>query len=209
MISWLVLKLEISYRIMISWRILVSFRGIFWKIIFSHGERFGFSWFSFFCLKILSNVNGKVKVRYTPLCFQLFCFDWSYDILLLFCKAAFFGNQVLDCSGVWFTTKEPGVSERGTKAERNHSKAICTLTVSVHLSWQLCNPKDNTTFTWLLENCESFPTKSANPLTLHYQDKNTLMIYLWRKVVCLSWVQIFQTVQCLLLLLRFRWWWYH
>jgi hypothetical protein len=54
-----------------------------------------------------------------------------------------------------------------------------------------------------------FLTKSANPLTLHYQDKHTLMIYLWRKVVCLSWVQIFQTVQCLLLLLRFRWWWYH
>jgi hypothetical protein len=28
-IFWLVLKLEISYRVIISWRILVSFRGFF------------------------------------------------------------------------------------------------------------------------------------------------------------------------------------
>jgi hypothetical protein len=30
MIFWLLLKLEISYRVMISWRILVSLRGFFW-----------------------------------------------------------------------------------------------------------------------------------------------------------------------------------
>ncbi len=35
MIFWLVLKLEISYRvIIISWRILVSFRGFFWRLYF-------------------------------------------------------------------------------------------------------------------------------------------------------------------------------
>jgi hypothetical protein len=37
MIFWLVLKLEISYRVMISWRILVSLTGFFLKIIFLHG----------------------------------------------------------------------------------------------------------------------------------------------------------------------------
>jgi hypothetical protein len=40
MIFWLVLKLEISYRVMILRRILVSFRGFFFKIIFLHGEIF-------------------------------------------------------------------------------------------------------------------------------------------------------------------------
>jgi hypothetical protein len=37
---WLVLKLEISYKvIIISWRILVSFRGgfFFWRVYFLHG----------------------------------------------------------------------------------------------------------------------------------------------------------------------------
>jgi hypothetical protein len=52
MIFWLVLKLEISYRVMISWRLLVSFRGFFFKIIFLRGEIFRF-WSFFFCLKIL------------------------------------------------------------------------------------------------------------------------------------------------------------
>jgi hypothetical protein len=41
MIFWLVLKLEISYRVMISRRILVCFRGFFFKIIFLHGEMLG------------------------------------------------------------------------------------------------------------------------------------------------------------------------
>jgi hypothetical protein len=40
MIFWLVLKLEISYRVMIFSRILVSFIGFFLKIIFLHGEIF-------------------------------------------------------------------------------------------------------------------------------------------------------------------------
>jgi len=34
MIFWLVLKLDISYRVIISWRILVSFRGFFWRLYF-------------------------------------------------------------------------------------------------------------------------------------------------------------------------------
>jgi hypothetical protein len=33
-IFWLVLKLEISYRVMISWRILISCRGFFWRLYF-------------------------------------------------------------------------------------------------------------------------------------------------------------------------------
>jgi hypothetical protein len=41
MIFWLLLKLEINYRVIISRRILVSFREIF-KITFLHGEIFEF-----------------------------------------------------------------------------------------------------------------------------------------------------------------------
>jgi len=37
MVFWLVLKLEIHYRVMISCRILVSFRRCFLKIIFLLG----------------------------------------------------------------------------------------------------------------------------------------------------------------------------
>jgi hypothetical protein len=42
MIFWLVLKLEISSRIMISWRILVSFRGLFWRLYFCMVKYFSF-----------------------------------------------------------------------------------------------------------------------------------------------------------------------
>jgi len=42
MIFWLVLKLEISYRVIISWRILF-FLEDFLKIIFLHSEIFEFS----------------------------------------------------------------------------------------------------------------------------------------------------------------------
>jgi len=38
MIFWLVLKLKISYRVMISQRILDFVRGFFFLIIFLHGE---------------------------------------------------------------------------------------------------------------------------------------------------------------------------
>jgi len=41
MIFWLLLKLEISYRVIISWRI-YTFLEDFWKIIFLHGEIFLF-----------------------------------------------------------------------------------------------------------------------------------------------------------------------
>jgi hypothetical protein len=43
MIFWLVLALEISYRVITSRRILISFRRFLLKIIFLHGEIFEFS----------------------------------------------------------------------------------------------------------------------------------------------------------------------
>jgi hypothetical protein len=46
-ILWLVLKIEISCRVMVSWRILVSFGEFFLKIMFLHGEIFEFSKFFF------------------------------------------------------------------------------------------------------------------------------------------------------------------
>ncbi len=62
MIFWLVLKLEISYRVMISWRILVS---CFVNFLFLHVEIFEFSLF-FVCLQILFNGIGKATVWHTP-----------------------------------------------------------------------------------------------------------------------------------------------
>jgi hypothetical protein len=57
MIFWLMLKVEISYKVVISWRILVSFRGFFW--------RFGI----FFCmLKYLSFHNSSFALRYFLKC---------------------------------------------------------------------------------------------------------------------------------------------
>jgi len=65
MIFWLVLKLEISYRVIISWRILVSFRGFF--------EDYIFAWWIFefhkssVALRYFFNVNGKAAVWHTIL----------------------------------------------------------------------------------------------------------------------------------------------
>jgi len=52
MIFGLVLKLEISYRVMISCKILVSFRGFFWKMI------------NFWMVKYLSFHNSLFALRY-------------------------------------------------------------------------------------------------------------------------------------------------
>jgi hypothetical protein len=60
MVFWLVLKVEISYRVIISsqfWFLLEDFL----KIIFLHGDIFEILQF-FFCLKILFNVNGKATM---------------------------------------------------------------------------------------------------------------------------------------------------
>jgi hypothetical protein len=66
----LVLRLEISYRvIIISWRILVFFQSIFWRLYFCMVKYLSFHNSSFFCLKILFNVNGKAKVWHTPCLF--------------------------------------------------------------------------------------------------------------------------------------------
>jgi hypothetical protein len=43
MISWLLLKLEISYIVIISWKDFGFFSRIVLKIIFLHGEIFEFS----------------------------------------------------------------------------------------------------------------------------------------------------------------------
>jgi hypothetical protein len=51
MIFWLVLKLRISYRVMISWRILIYCSEIFWRLYFYMVKYLNFHIF-FFCLKI-------------------------------------------------------------------------------------------------------------------------------------------------------------
>jgi hypothetical protein len=63
MIFGLVLKLEISYRVMISWKDFGMFQRIFKKrlCIFLHSEILEFPYF-FFCLKILVVVNGNATM---------------------------------------------------------------------------------------------------------------------------------------------------
>jgi hypothetical protein len=84
MIFWLVLKLEINYRVMISSKILVSFREFFWRYCFCMVK---YLIYYFFCLKILLNVNGKVKMWHTA-CFPCnmcnmclcLCGEWEWKI---------------------------------------------------------------------------------------------------------------------------------
>ncbi len=66
MIFWLVLKLEISYRVIIFWRILVCFRGFFEDYIFAWWN----IWVSIILPLIRFNVNGKPPVWHTP-CYLL------------------------------------------------------------------------------------------------------------------------------------------
>jgi len=65
MIFWVVLKLEINYRVIISWRILVSFRGFFGKLCFCMMKYLSFHnpSFAFRC-------KWHGHVWYTP------CFWW-------------------------------------------------------------------------------------------------------------------------------------
>jgi hypothetical protein len=83
MIFWLVLKLEINYRVIIFWRVWVSFRG-FLKIIFMPGEIFEIPLFVF-CLKILFYANGNATVWHTP-CYCLSFHDYLLLVVLISCE---------------------------------------------------------------------------------------------------------------------------
>ncbi len=72
MTFWPVLKLEISYRVMICWRTLVSFRGTFWRFYFCMVEYLSFHNSSFALRYLLFNVNGKAGVWHTP-CLSISC----------------------------------------------------------------------------------------------------------------------------------------
>jgi hypothetical protein len=72
MIFWLVLEVEISFRVILSWRILVSCRGFSWRLYFHTVKYLNFH-NSSFALRDLFNVNGKDTVWHIT-CFVLFCF---------------------------------------------------------------------------------------------------------------------------------------
>jgi hypothetical protein len=111
MIFWLVLKLEISYRVIISWRILVSFfRRFFEDYIFVRWNIFEFH-NSSFALRYFFNVNGKATVWHTPLLkmsckwkmicyFQIkwtycVCYHKAYDRFHEPCKSPKENNEIL------------------------------------------------------------------------------------------------------------------
>jgi len=97
-----VLKLEISYRVMIiSWRILVAFRGFFEDYIFAQWN----IWVSIilsFAL-VLFNVNGKATVWHTP-CFNMTFLVTNCDWDLSFhhhCCADLWFCYITFSSGFW------------------------------------------------------------------------------------------------------------
>jgi hypothetical protein len=70
MIFWLVLNLEISYRVnMISWRVLLSLRGFLWRLYFCMVKYLNFHNPSL--IKRFFDVKGKATVWHTP------CFSWG------------------------------------------------------------------------------------------------------------------------------------
>jgi hypothetical protein len=113
----LVLRLEISYRVMIYWKILVFFRGFFLKIIFLYGEIWNFH-NSSFTLKIFFNVNGKAIVWHT-LCFQLWGLICTHTILYIFLLKLFpkvkkyFNFQILWSKISFETTKKNYIKTLG------------------------------------------------------------------------------------------------
>jgi len=67
---WLVLKLEINYRVMISWRILVSLWGFYFlRLYFRMVKYLNFHNYSF-ALRYFLKVNGKATQCDTPLVFN-------------------------------------------------------------------------------------------------------------------------------------------
>jgi hypothetical protein len=92
MIFWLVLKLEISYKIIISSRIWFSFRGFFWRLYFCMVKYLSFHNSSFY-LKILLNVNGKPIVWHTP-CFLFGCQPFELKCQLVVAKIQIKNNLV-------------------------------------------------------------------------------------------------------------------
>jgi hypothetical protein len=98
MIFWVVLKLDISYRVIISWRIfLFLLEDFFWRIYFHMGKYLNFQ-NSSFCHKILFNVNGKATVWHTP------CYYCYYFLFSCMCeqRPKFFIHLQLVCE-VWTT----------------------------------------------------------------------------------------------------------
>jgi hypothetical protein len=112
MIFWLVLKLEISYRVIItSWRILVCFRGFFedYYIIFAWWKYYlSFHNSSSFALRYFFNVNGKAKVCHTPKLFLCGKGGWGtrHMVYLLGCNAliGYIIGEIDKLSGDWTGT---------------------------------------------------------------------------------------------------------
>ncbi len=80
MIFWLVLKLEIGYRVMISWKNLVSLRGFFWRLYFCIVKYLNFH-NSFF--KWCFNVNGKATMWYTPCSLRKVIKFYFFNLIIL------------------------------------------------------------------------------------------------------------------------------
>jgi hypothetical protein len=76
-IFWLVLKLEISYRVIIWGRILVSFRGFFDSYIFCMVKYLSFHNSSFALIYSFTILNDKATQCDTPLCFPIYCVPTS------------------------------------------------------------------------------------------------------------------------------------
>jgi hypothetical protein len=110
---WLVLKFEISYRvIIIAWWIFGFVEKIFGRLYFCMVKYLSFH-NSSFCLKILFNVNGKATVCDTPLAiyplsqgiFLLPRVEPFFVIFFSFCQSSQFQSLSVGCTRFWIGSK--------------------------------------------------------------------------------------------------------
>jgi hypothetical protein len=94
MIIWLVLKLEISYRVIISWYFLLFLR-MFWRFYFCMVIYLSFH-NSSFALRYFFYVNGKATVWHTPC---LFCFLVSKSLAVYYLQKLWTFSNGCELSG--------------------------------------------------------------------------------------------------------------
>jgi hypothetical protein len=176
----------------------------YWFLLEDFFEDYIFKWWNIWIFIILLlpwNIFKMARWKWdTPPCFQLF---WFHLMTFFFSFAKQLSSETRYFIAVVFDLQQRShqLWVGGTKAERNHSKALVNL-LCQSISHDSCVIQKTTQT--LLENCLSFLTKSANTLTLHYQDKHIGDLSMKEGSLFVMF-KIFQTVQCLLL----HFCWYH
>jgi len=138
MMFWLVLKLEISYRVMMSWRILVSFRGFFWRLYICMVKYLNFH-NSSFCLKILFTLIGKATVWHTPcfksrLCFYMHPYVvFGINLLTQWLLTCFIVPMVNMYPNIHWYCTNPNCWGKSSGLIQEHKKAHVKFVFNIHV----------------------------------------------------------------------------